>query len=651
MKMPDLDKAFPKTPSYVHRCVLAAFEEGERRADRKKRRLTAICCAAAMLLVFIAGGFAVSNKLLTSPDSLLPLSAASTSPTSTPSATPDPDAADMTWYDPGTSYAVSAARLYVDGLDECYGRTDSVSCPDLSTLITDTLTAQNDLTAYMSDGFMPSVVLEIDYSERNGNAETGTVCVRLNLNNGLNLFYSDGCSWALENGCDALFEAMNVDTDLLQEAQAIAQTISSTPAPIATDDLGVTVEPTADSSIATHMPDPTPVPADTEAVNASSEAVDTVWPDGAAFTPEDIHDLTRVQLFIEGQLCYEYDVDDSDILTHLEKLLSGAVPSEDDIGCPYGPRLYLTRTDGTTGYIEPAYDCCGRFRSGDTDYAYSADGSYTFWDIMGIPSDEVLQLMLDSSDDTIFVVPGSTYYHVFSDCDALSYELSAYTMLSGDDAVGDHIDGSIIRSLSDADGLTPCASCAQVVYSTEDDLFYHAASTCVGTAGASECTVTAAQTAGKSPCPICIDDAYADLLSERALVLLVPSEEGAGEYYHGNANCARFLLEAASAARTTADGSSYSLSDWCLSVEEAEAEGALPCEYCTKESVYATPNGTWYHTDPACSGMMNADSYTVMQAESEGKTACPVCCDELEVFASPTPVPESEDTASGSATN
>ena len=54
MKTPDLDKAFPKTPSYVHRCVLAAFEEGERRADQKRRRLTALCCAAAMLLVFIA---------------------------------------------------------------------------------------------------------------------------------------------------------------------------------------------------------------------------------------------------------------------------------------------------------------------------------------------------------------------------------------------------------------------------------------------------------------------------------------------------------------------------------------------------------------------------------------------------------------------
>ena len=64
-------------PSYVLRCVLAAFEEGERRADQKRRRLTALCCAAAMLLVFIAGGFAVGRKLLSSPDSLLPpLSAA-----------------------------------------------------------------------------------------------------------------------------------------------------------------------------------------------------------------------------------------------------------------------------------------------------------------------------------------------------------------------------------------------------------------------------------------------------------------------------------------------------------------------------------------------------------------------------------------------
>ncbi len=658
MKTPDLDKAFPKTPSYVHRCVLAAFEEGERRADQKKRRLTALCCAAAMLLVFIAGGFAVSNKLLSSPDSILPpLSAASSTPTSTPSATPDPALNDMTWYDPSASYAVSAARLYVDGLDDCFGQTDSAANPDLSAILQSTLTAQTELTAYMSESFVPPLVLEIDYTEKDGQAEEGTACVRLNLNNGLNLFYSDGLIWALENGCDELFTAMNVDTNALKEAQARVQAAGSTAVPAVTEAAVTAVPPTSQpvltptttsEAIVTLEPSPTPAPtaasADTD--SAVSAATDETLPEGVCFTPDDIHDLIEVQLYIDSNVYF--DTSDADALSEIEKLLAGAEAIKGGAACPYGPRLYLTRADGVTGYIEPAYDSCGNFRSGDTDYVYNADGGYALWDIMGIISDEVLELMMDDSSEMIFVVPGSSYYHVSTGCSALSYEMNAYTMLSGTET-GDHVDGSIIRPLSAASGLTPCASCAQTVYATENGLFYHADPECSGMTGAQEYTLAAAQNADKSPCPVCMNG-DSDILSERALVLLVPAELGGGESYHGNADCTYFLLEKAAAPHAD-DGTPFSLSDWCVSEAVAEKMGALPCEYCTKTSVFATPNGQWYHTDPVCSGMMNASAYTVMQAESEGKTACPVCCDTKSssyqnksqgktALPTPTPVPE-----------
>ena len=221
-------------------------------------------------------------------------------------------------------------------------------------------------------------------------------------------------------------------------------------------------------------------------------------------------------------------------------------------------------------------------------------------------------------------MPGSSYYHVSTGCDALNYEMNAYAMLSGADT-GNHVDGSIIRPMSQADGLTPCASCAQPVYATESGLFYHADPECSGMTGAREYTLSSARAADKSPCPVCMNG-DADILSERALVLLVPAKLGGGERYHGNADCAYFLLEKAAAPRED-DGTPFSLSDWCVSEADAEKMGATPCEYCTKASVFATPNGQWYHTDPSCSGMMNARAYTIMQAESEGKTACPVCCD------------------------
>ena len=650
MKMPDLDKAFPKTPSYVHRCVLAAFEEGERRADQKRRRLTALCCAAAMLLVFIAGGFAVGRKLLSSPDSLLPpLSAASTAPVSTPSATPDPAMSGMTWYDPGAAYAVSAVRLYVDGLDDCFGQTDSTACPDLSALIQSTLTAQTELTAYMSESFVPPLLLEIDYTEKDGGTETGTVCARLNLNNGLNLFYADGHIWALENGCDALLGAMNVDTAALREAQARVQAASSTPVPAVTEVPIVTPLPTALPTAAlTATPEPTPTPAGTsaEADAAVSETSGETLPEGAPFTPDDIHDLIEAQLYIKSDIYF--DTSDADTLLEMEKLLSGAEVIKGGAACPYGPRLYLTRADGVTGYIELAYDSCGNFRSGDTDYVYNADGGYALWDIMGIIPDEVLELMLNNGGETIFVVPGSSYYHVSTDCDALNYEMNAYAMLSGSDT-GEHVDGSIIRPMSQANGLTPCASCAQPVYATESGLFYHADPECSGMTGARKYTLSSAQAADKSPCPICLNG-DADILSARALVLLVPAKLGGGESYHSNADCVYFLLEEAAAPHED-DGTPFSLSDWCVSEADAEKMGAVPCEYCTKASVFATPNGQWYHTDPVCSGMMNASAYTVMQAESEGKTACPVCCDTKSssyqnksrgktAVPTPTPVPE-----------
>ena len=42
-------------------------------------------------------------------------------------------------------------------------------------------------------------------------------------------------------------------------------------------------------------------------------------------------------------------------------------------------------------------------------------------------------------------------------------------------------------------------------------------------------------------------------------------------------------------------------------------------------TVYATKHGTYYHYDPVCSGMKNAQATTADDALTEGKTACPVC--------------------------
>ena len=43
--------------------------------------------------------------------------------------------------------------------------------------------------------------------------------------------------------------------------------------------------------------------------------------------------------------------------------------------------------------------------------------------------------------------------------------------------------------------------------------------------------------------------------------------------------------------------------------------------------VWMTPNGQYYHLDPECSGMKNAELIALEIAEAEGRPACPVCVD------------------------
>ena len=47
-------------------------------------------------------------------------------------------------------------------------------------------------------------------------------------------------------------------------------------------------------------------------------------------------------------------------------------------------------------------------------------------------------------------------------------------------------------------------------------------------------------------------------------------------------------------------------------------------------TVYATKHGTYYHYDPVCSGMKNAQAATAGDALAEGKTPCPVCIPAAE---------------------
>ena len=58
----------------------------------------------------------------------------------------------------------------------------------------------------------------------------------------------------------------------------------------------------------------------------------------------------------------------------------------------------------------------------------------------------------------------------------------------------------------------------------------------------------------------------------------------------------------------------------------AGGASATIADFATEQpTVYATKHGTYYHYDPTCSGMKNAQATTADEALAEGKTACPVC--------------------------
>ena len=130
---------------------------------------------------------------------------------------------------------------------------------------------------------------------------------------------------------------------------------------------------------------------------------------------------------------------------------------------------------------------------------------------------------------------------------------------------------------------------------------------------------------------------------------IVYTVDGTGEYFHRNAEC---------------NGQTYHRD---LSASDAVEEGLVPCPNCLPEvyklvavsdgkvvtvsGVYCTEQGNYFHTDPECSGMVNAAPYNKLGSSINDKSPCPVCMDgchyalvfyegvTMEVASNSTPAP------------
>ncbi len=170
----------------------------------------------------------------------------------------------------------------------------------------------------------------------------------------------------------------------------------------------------------------------------------------------------------------------------------------------------------------------------------------------------------DKSGIEVYYTKGGTHFHVKSDCSGMQ--------------------GANKASLKDAilAGKTACPNCCPtagtVVYCRSDSKSYHSDPNCQGMKNAKKVSLAEAMVMGKEKCEVC--------------------------------------MKAGSASASISENTSGENSGSTVSLTSATGD---------KVKVYATHNGKYYHTNSACSGMKDAQLYTLKAMLQAGKKACPTC--------------------------
>lgn len=206
------------------------------------------------------------------------------------------------------------------------------------------------------------------------------------------------------------------------------------------------------------------------------------------------------------------------------------------------------------------------------------------------------------------------------------------------------------------------------VWVCEDDSYYHARKSCGGMRGAQREELSRARAEGRTACPACITSPATQQPEESSSYESEPPEaseapairieeqnapytpvpDGAEAPADWNATAEPTPMPTlepekrvnGSALTTLVPDGAEVPADWnaTATLAPAEAVGAAAIDDAASivsaadmsESglgVWMTPNGKYYHLDPECSGMKNAELIALELAEAEGRPACPVCVD------------------------
>ena len=168
---------------------------------------------------------------------------------------------------------------------------------------------------------------------------------------------------------------------------------------------------------------------------------------------------------------------------------------------------------------------------------------------------------------------------------------------------------------------TCCASAGTLVYCTSGGKSYHTDQTCQGMTGAKQVTLAEAMVLGKTKCDVCIKGSSASIANGDGQTKTVTIGNATGDdvkvyatqngtYYHTNNTCSGMK-----------DAQLYTLKSMLLAGKKA----CPVCASSAETKVYATKGGKYYHSYATCSDMTDASSGTLAEALAAGYKRCPKC--------------------------
>lgn len=112
----------------------------------------------------------------------------------------------------------------------------------------------------------------------------------------------------------------------------------------------------------------------------------------ADFSPKDIQDIVSADIWISHDVAEQLRLEDGkegllhcedkEVLSEITEMLSKAGKLNGQTGCPFETALYLTKSDGSIGWVFPATDSCDKIIANGECYQYADEYNEEFWKLI-----------------------------------------------------------------------------------------------------------------------------------------------------------------------------------------------------------------------------------------------------------------------------